>query len=104
MIKTRVSTKKLKTGLRRKKQKLVIKETDLLSTGSTVCNLACSGNVKGGLVKGHYYLIVGDSAAGKTILVLTILAEAANNPNFDNHRLIYDPVEGGALFDMRKFF
>ena len=67
-------------------------------------NLACTGRPLGGLIKGKYYLFVGDSASGKTILVLTILAEAANNPHFDNYRLIFDDIEGGALFDMAKFY
>jgi len=76
----------------------------LLSTGSTTLNLACSGDLRGGFMTGHYYFFVGDSNSGKTFLGLTCLAEAAANPAFDDHRLIYDAVEGGALMDFERFF
>ena len=100
-----VSVNQLKSKLNRKpKPKRRITSDMLLSTGSTMLNLACTGRPLGGLIKGKYYLFVGDSASGKTILVLTILAEAANNPHFDNYRLIFDDIEGGALFDMAKFY
>lgn len=75
-----------------------------LSTGSTMVNLLCSNRVDGGLVPGHFYLFVGDSKSGKTFLGHTCLAEAANDPNFDEYDLIYDNVEDGALMDKEKFF
>lgn len=100
-----VTTKAIKKKLKAKEKKPVaITEDMLLSTGSTTLNCACTGNPKGGLVKGHYYLVVGTSASGKTVMVLSMLAEAAQNVNFDNYELIYDPIEGGALFNMRTFF
>jgi len=81
-----------------------VKETDLLSTGSTLLNLACTGNAAGGFAKGKYHFLVGDSASGKTWLSLTCLAEAAINPNFDGYRFIYDNAEDGALMDIGRFF
>jgi hypothetical protein len=75
-----------------------------LSTGSTLLNLACSGKVSGGFIKGHYYHFVGDSSSGKTFLCLTCLAEAAINPHFDDYQLIHDDAENGSLFDFGKFF
>lgn len=77
---------------------------DLLSTGSTLLNLACSGIPNGGIAKGKYYLFVGDSNSGKTFLCLTMFAEACKNKRFSEHRLIYDSVEDGAMMDMTKFF
>lgn len=77
---------------------------DMLSSGSTLLNLACSGRIRGCFVKGKYYLYVGDSSSGKTFLALTCLAEATINPEFDGYRLIYDNVEDGALMSMEKFF
>lgn len=77
---------------------------DLLSTGSTLLNLAMTGNPRGGYVKGRYFFLVGDSASGKTFLSLTCFAEACCNANFANYRLIFDDVEGGALMDIRKYF
>lgn len=76
----------------------------LLSTGSTLLNLACSSRLEGGFCKGRYFYLVGDSDSGKTFLSLTCFAEALANPNFSNYRLIYDDVEGGALMDLEKFF
>lgn len=75
-----------------------------LSTGSTLLNLACSGRTSGGFPRGHYMLVVGDSNSGKTTLLMTMLAEAANNPVFDKHRLIYDAAEGGMLMDVPALF
>ena len=81
-----------------------IKESDLLSTGSTLLNLACTGTAAGGFAKGKYHFLVGDSASGKTWLSLTCLAEAAINSNFDGYRFIYDNAEDGALMDIGRFF
>jgi hypothetical protein len=75
-----------------------------LSSGSTMLNLAVSGRSTECFRAGHYYLFVGDSDSGKTFLALTSLAEAANNPAFDDYRLIYDAPEGGALMDIERFF
>jgi len=75
-----------------------------LSTGLTLLNLACSDRVDGGFLAGKYHFIVGDSASGKTFLVLTCLAEASIDSRFDNYSFIYDGVEGGALMDIERFF
>jgi hypothetical protein len=80
------------------------KPRPLLSSGSTLVNLACSGKVSGAYLPGHYYLLVGGSNSGKTWLTLAALAEAANNPAFDDYQLIYDGSEGGALMSLRRFF
>lgn len=77
---------------------------NLLSTGSTLLNIAISGSWRGGLDPGQYYFFVGDSSSGKTFLTLTCFAEACLNPKFANYRLIYDDVEGGANMDFAKFF
>lgn len=75
-----------------------------LSTGSTLLNLACSGKQDGGLLPGRYYLLVGDSASGKTFLSMTCFAEAVINPAFRDYRLIYDNVEDGMLLDLAALF
>lgn len=75
----------------------------LLSSGSTLLNLACSGRPMGAFARGGYYLVVGDSTSGKTVLAGTCYAEAAINPRFDDYDLVFDNVENGAMmFD--KFF
>lgn len=97
-------TEDIKKALRKKSEKKKLTAKDFISTGSTLLNLACTGYPERGFAKGHYYFIVGDSISGKTWLSLTCLAEAAINPNFKNHRFIYDNAEDGALMDIERFF
>lgn len=81
-----------------------IPKSDFLSTGSTLLNLACTGMIDCGIFKGAYFWACGDSSSGKTMLLLTMLAEAAKNKNWDGYDLIFDDVENGALMDFEKFF
>jgi len=76
----------------------------MLSTGSTLLNLRLSGRYDGGLMPGKMMLIVGDSSAGKTFQALTMLAEAAHNPNFKDYELYYDDAENADEFDKNKLF
>ncbi len=99
-----MKTNDIKNKLRKRKRKRKLTTKDFVGTGSTLLNLACTGKPNRGFAKGKYYFIVGDSISGKTFLSLTCLAEASINPNFDNHRFIYDNSEGGALMDVKKFF
>lgn len=94
----------LKEDLMRKRNRSPYKKSDLLSTGSTLINLACSGRIEGGFCKGMYFFLVGDTSSGKTFLSLTCLAEASINSAFDSYRFIYDGGEHGALMDLEKFF
>ena len=80
------------------------KVTDLLSTGSTLLNLAISDSTEGGIPKGTYLSLIGDSSSGKTIEAITLMAEACINPAFDNYDIIYDNAENGAFFDVEKLF
>lgn len=79
-------------------------DSDFVSTGVTLLNLACYGKTYAGMCKGKIYRMVGRSSSGKTFLCRTILAEASVNSNFDDYELIYDDVERGALMDTEKFF
>lgn len=98
-------TEAIKTALRKKPIKTgPIHSSSFLSSGSTLLNLAISGRLNGCFVKGKYHYIVGDSKSGKSFLSLTCLAEAANNPHFDDYRFIIDDIEGGAVMDIEKFF
>jgi RecA/RadA recombinase len=95
---------KIKAELSRKVPPISVAADNLLSTGSTLLNLACTGHWQGGFAKGMYFLLVGDSRSGKTFVSRTCLAEAARNPNFSDYRFIFDDVEGGALMDVERFF
>lgn len=81
-----------------------VNPADFLDSGSTLLNLAVSGDPRGAYSKGRVFHLVGDSAAGKTFFVLTALAEAARNPSYAKHRLVYDDVESGALMDIPRYF
>ncbi len=84
--------------------KTTVQKKDMLSTGSTLLNIACTGCIEGGFWKGAYFFMVGDSQSGKTFLARTCLAEATINKHFDDYRLIDDDVEGGALMNTAKYF
>lgn len=77
---------------------------DYLSFGSTLVNLACSGTINGALCKGKYFWMCGASSTGKTYFSLGILAEAANNPAFDEYDLLFEDCEKGALMDIGKHY
>jgi RecA/RadA recombinase len=81
-----------------------LRPQDLLSTGSTLLNLALTGRRQGGYVKGKYVHVVGDSNAGKTWFAMCAFAEAAINPTFDDYQFIYNAPEGGAIMDKAAFF
>ena len=96
------STKDIAKALttKRPKRRDPIPNADLLKTGSTVLDLAISGRRAGGIPKGKYVWMVGDSSSGKTFLMLTCLAEASINKGFDN--LMHDPGSHG--YSYRNIF
>jgi RecA/RadA recombinase len=98
-----MKTEQIKKMLK-SKPKENLSSRPLLSSGSTLLNLACSGKASGAFPQGSYIFLVGDSASGKSFLSLTCLAEAMKSKHFANHRIIYDDVEGGAMMDWEKFF
>jgi recA bacterial DNA recombination protein len=75
-----------------------------LSLGCPLLNLAVSGDWRKGLIAGTYTFYVGDSQSGKTLATLSQLAEAANDPAFDDYELWHVNAEVGAFFDFEKFF
>lgn len=99
-----MKTKEVKKLLLKKDPPTIITPDMLLHTGSTQLNLALTDNHLGGFIKGKYYHLVGDSASGKTFLSLTCLAEAGMNRAFKDYRFIFDDIEGGNLFNIRKLF
>lgn len=77
---------------------------DLLPTGSTLLNCACSDNPEGGFALGTVVIGIGDSSSGKSFLMLTSLAEAISLPRFDEYDLFYDDAEAAFAFDAEKLF
>lgn len=83
---------------------MAVSTKEMLNSGSTLLNLACTGRPFGCFIKGKYYFFVGDSTSGKTWLALNCFAEACLNKRFDDYRLIHDNAEDGALMDLEEFF
>jgi RecA/RadA recombinase len=77
---------------------------EYLSLGCPLLNLAVSGDWRKGLLKGTYMFYAGDSSSGKTLATLTQLAEAANDPKFDEYELWHIDAEVGNFFDFEVFF
>ena len=89
---------------KRKREKKDSQPFKFLSTGSTMLNLSISDRVDGGWPLGKINTIPGQSTAGKTILALHSLAEAAIDPRFDDYELIHDDTERRNDFDLKKMF
>jgi len=87
------------------KNKETSKDPDrFLSSGSTMLNLAMTGRIDAGWPLSRISTLPGQSAAGKTILVLGTFAEACIDSKFDEYDLYYDDVERRNDFDLDKLF
>lgn len=74
-------------------EKTEINTDILIPSGSTLLNLACSDSPYGAFSLGRIVTLPGGSASGKTLLMLTMLAECAVDKRFDDYDLIYDDSE-----------
>ena len=77
---------------------------DLISTGSTLLNLALSDTPNGGYKLGTMCNLIGGSSSGKSLMALTMMAEAVRNPRLDNYALVYDETEAAMFFDLESMF
>lgn len=73
-------------------------------TGSTLLNLAASDSRRGGWAGGTIVNICGASTSGKTVLALSVFAEASKLACFDEHNFYYDDAEHAAAFDLEEMF
>ena len=73
---------------------------DLLSTGCALLDAAFGG----GIAKGTYFYLVGDSGTSKSWSAFTMFAEAARNSAFKGYQFVFDNAENGALFDVPTYF
>lgn len=78
----------------------------LVPTGSTLLNLALSGNPFGGFRLGSIVNIVGDSHAGKTFLFWQMMAEIVHSKqkHLRGHKLIYDDAEAALNIPIKQLF
>ena len=88
----------------RSEPKTPLKDGDLLSSGCTLLNLALSDRAKGAFYKGKYYHLVGDSDAGKTVGLMTAMAEASISKRFKDYQLIHDNPEDGQMMDVERYW
>ena len=79
-------------------------DADLLPSGSTLLNLACSGRVAGAFRKKKMVNLIGDSSSGKSLLSMQCLIEACFCKHFDGYELYYDDVEGGCDFNIHDMY
>lgn len=77
---------------------------DCISTSITLLNCALTDNPLAGFPLGRVSMIVGDSSSGKSIILLSVLALACKNPQFDEYDLYYDDAEAAFDFDAEKLF
>ena len=76
----------------------------LIPSGVTLLNCACSDNPFGAFALGSINTIPGESASGKTELILSILASCAIDKRFDGYDLINDDAEHAMSFDLEYLF
>ena len=81
-----------------------VDDNDLIPSGSTMLNLACSDSIIGAFRPGTIVNLIGDTSAGKSMLALTMLAVISNDKRFDNYDLYYDDAEQTNEFDMDYLF
>ena len=81
-----------------------VKASDLIPSGCTLLDLACSDNIQGAFQKGKIVNVIGDSQAGKTILCLSTLAEICLLGGLDDYDLYFDDVEAANSFDIGYLF
>ena len=76
----------------------------LVPSGVTILNCACSDNYEGAFAMGSINTIPGESASGKTELMLSMLASCALDSRFGGHELILDDAEHAMSFDLEYLF
>lgn len=75
-----------------------------VSTGCTLLNLALSGNADGGFPLGTIVRLIGDSATGKSVLSLMVMAEAVYSKKYEDYQFIKQDSEHADLFDLQAMF
>lgn len=76
----------------------------LIPSGSITLNMACSDQTYGAFALGRYANLIGDSSAGKSFLAISMLAEVAQMPEFDEYDFYYDDAEEANSFDVGHLF
>jgi len=75
-----------------------------LSLGSDLLDSFVSGKLGSAVSAGSFLWFHGSSGSGKSFHAKVVLAEAANNPTYADHRLVIFDGENGSNFNCEKFF
>jgi len=102
--KTKSIVKSFRKSLTVKPKRKSVDTKMLIPSGCTPFNFECSGRYEGAFLLGKMANLIGDSHAGKTLFALTIFAECANDPKFDDYTFIYNDVEAACEFDIEYLF
>lgn len=76
----------------------------MIPSGSTLLNLGMSGTIEGAWACGYVHQFSGGTGSGKSFISMSIFAECANSPKFDNHDFFYDDIENGCQMDLGYLF
>lgn len=87
-----------------KPERAMIDTSILIPSGSTMLNCACTDNPFGAYALGQIVTLPGGSTSGKTIAMLTSLAECNIDKRFDDYDLIFDDGEESLYFDVSYLF
>lgn len=94
----------VKAGITSEVEKpLHLSDCKFVRTGSTLLDLALCERL-GGYPLGTVVHIIGDSTSGKSLLALSMMAEATQDSFFDNYNLIYDEPEAAMKFPLKRMF
>lgn len=77
---------------------------ELLPSGCTWLNCACSDYPYGAFKPGTIINITGDSSAGKSMLALTSLADIVYLPKFSDYDLYYNDAEHAGFINIKNMF
>jgi len=97
-------SQQVEESAKKKVKRSKIDTSILIPSGSTLLNCACSDNPLGAFALGKIVTLPGESVSGKTMLALTMMAECAADPRFDEYDLTYDDGEESLTMDIGYLF
>jgi RecA/RadA recombinase len=86
------------------KESTLFRSRVLVPSGSTLLNLACANTPDGAFSLGRTVNIIGDSHSGKSVLLLSSMAEMCRKKEFNEFLMVYDDVEQAMDFNVSSMF
>lgn len=82
----------------------IVKSQKLISTGCSMLDLALSGIIGKGYALGTVIHLIGDTHTGKSLLALSMMAEASIDKRLDKYDLVYEEPESAMFFPVESMF